>query len=77
MRGQKEVESWSGCVSEMSLGQNLIPDLNQATAADHSLHSSSAVEETNPVLKNGIFMAVLLPLISQGNWRFGKPQSFK
>lgn len=51
MRGQKEVESWSGCVSGMSLGQELVPDLNQATAADHSLHSSSAAEETDPVKK--------------------------
>lgn len=50
MRGQKEVELWSGCVSGMSLGQELVPDLNQATAADHSLHSSSA-EETDPVKK--------------------------
>lgn len=74
MRGQKEVESWSGCVSGMSLGQELVPDLNQATAADHSLHSSSAAKETDPVKKKkGIFVSVFLPLISQGNWRFGKP----
>lgn len=49
MRGQQEVELWSGCVSGMSLDPNLVPHLNQATAADHSLYSPSAVEETDPV----------------------------